>query len=91
MLHADVSVVIAAPLSCLSRVLFHPSCFRISFFFNLDDYRTTKIKLGSRIGEGKGKKGKKKIYGSLRPIPPLPDSYTFSIQSSSIFHIRSNP
>lgn len=39
---------------------------------------------------------KKKYIGtvlcvSTRPIPPLPDSYTFSTQSSSIFHIRSNP
>lgn len=47
MSHADVSVVIAAPLSCLSHsfLLHHAFAF---FFFNLD---TTKIKLGNWIGE----------------------------------------
>lgn len=69
MSHADVSVVIAAPLSCLSHsfLLHHAFAF---FFFNLD---TTKIKLGNWIGEegekirfklGKKKKERKKF--SLR-------------------------
>lgn len=93
MLHADVSVVIAAPLSCLSHVLFYPfhiffslSFFLFFFFFLiLTIDRLTKIELGDRIG-GEGRRRKKN--GQYLPYRIF---LTHSQQSSSIFHTRSNP
>lgn len=63
-LHADVSVVIAAPLSCLSHSFSSHAFAFFSFFFNLDNNTNDENQVG-KIGLGKEerkrKKGRKKF------------------------------